>query len=119
MGLIALTDFFSIKLPNLLFCVKYDLVGWYTKAWLLWKKKERKYLHIVKGLFPRIYAQKANTGVRRGVFCELLLNMVLLDGGFSSRGQSTCLTVLTSVQIDSLQDAAAKVRRMYEFRFLG
>lgn len=114
LGLTALTIFFSIKLPNLLFCVRYDLVGWYTKSWLLCKKKEST--HIVKGLFLRIYAQKTNTGVRQGVFHELLLNVVLLDGGFRSRGQSTRLTALTSVQM--VQGAAAKVRRVYEFRFL-
>lgn len=45
--------------------------------------------------------------------------MVLLDGGFSSRGQDTSLMALTSVQIDTLQDAAPKVRSMNEFKFLG
>lgn len=62
LGLKDLIDFFSIKLPNLpLFCVKYDLVGWCKKS-VAPVKKEKKHLHIVKGLFRRIYAQKANTG---------------------------------------------------------
>lgn len=49
---------------------------------------------------------------------ELLLNVIFLDGGFSSRGQGTYLLALISGQMASLQDAAAEAKSIYEFRFL-